>query len=109
MMTGPSKKSRSDSMAVSYYEKKIIQRTMGMIDTLNLKLNFISAGTKDGRRAVCAVMDPQTKDEEITNLVTSLSKCFRKAEVVNGAGAHKPYAPEIEYPTIYILIKGANQ
>ena len=96
-------------MAVSYYEKKIIQRTMGVIDTLDLKLNFISAGTKDGKRAVCAVLDPKTKYEEISNLVTILSKCFRKAEVINGAGAHRPYAPEIEYPNIYIMIKGANR
>jgi hypothetical protein len=80
-----------------------------VIDTLKLNLNFISAGTKDGKRAVCAVMDPQTKEEEVTNLISVLSKCFRKAEVVNGSGAHKQYAPEIEYPTIYIMIKGANR
>lgn len=96
-------------MAVSYYEKKVIQRTIGVIDTLKLNLHFISAGTKDGKRAVCAVLDPKTKEEEISNLVTILSKCFRKAEVVDGAGVHKPYAPEIEYPNIYIMIKGANR
>ena len=96
-------------MAVSYYERKVIQKTIGMIDTLKLKLNFISAGTKDGKRAVCAVMDPQTKEDEITELITALSKCFRKAEVVKGAGAHKQYAQEINYPTIYILIKGVNR
>ena len=96
-------------MAVSYYEKKVIQRTMGVIDTLDLKFNFISAGTKDGKRAVCAVMDPETREEEISNLIAVLSKCFRKAEVVNGSGAHKAYAPEIEYPTIYIMIKGQNK
>ena len=96
-------------MAVSYYERKVIQKTIGMIDTLKLKLNFISAGTKDGKRAVCAVMDPQTKEEEIVDLISNLSKCFRKAEVIKGAGAHKPYAQEINYPTVYIMIKGANK
>ena len=96
-------------MAVSYYEKKVIQRTMGVIDTLNLKFNFISASTKDGKRAVCAVMDSGTKDEEISNLIAVLSKCFRKAEVVNGSGAHKAYAPEIRYPTVYVVIKGPNK
>ena len=95
-------------MAVSYYEKKIIQRTIGMIDVLKLKLYYISTGTKDGRRAVCAVMDPQTKEEEITELISNLRKCFRKAEVIKGAGAHKTYAQEINYPTVYILINGAN-
>ena len=96
-------------MAVSYYERKVIQRTIGTIESLDLSLSFISAGTKDGRRAVCAVMDPQTKDEEISKLISSLSKSFRKAEVVKGSGAHKEYAKEIEYPTIYIMIKGANR
>jgi hypothetical protein len=96
-------------MAVSYYERKVIQKTIGMIDTLKFKLNFISAGTKDGKRAVCAVLDPQTKEDEIEELITGLSKCFRKAEVVKGAGAHKQYAQEINYPTIYIMIKGANR
>lgn len=96
-------------MAVSYYERKVIQKTIGVIDGLNLNLNFISAGTKDGKRAVCAVLEPETKAEEIKELIAKLSKCFRKAEVVNGAGAHKQYAPEIEYPNIYILINGANR
>jgi hypothetical protein len=96
-------------MAVSYYERKVIQKTIGMIDTLKLKLNFISAGTKDGKRAVCAVMNPRTKEDELEELVASLRKCFRKAEVVRGAGAHKPYAKEINYPTIYIMIKGPNK
>jgi hypothetical protein len=96
-------------MAVSYYEKKIIQRTMGVIDTLDLNLNFISSGTKDGKRAVCAVMDPRTKEDEITELITGLRKCFRKAEVVKGAGAHKEYAKEINYPTVYIMIKDHNR
>lgn len=96
-------------MAVSYYEKKVIQRTIGVINTLDLNLNFISAGTKDGRRAVCAVMDPETKENEVDKLIANLNKCFRRAEVVKGAGAHKPYAPEINYPNVYILIKGPNK
>lgn len=96
-------------MTVSYYERKVVQRTIGTIESLDLDLSFISAGTKDGRRAVCAVMDPQTKDEEISKLISSLSKSFRNAKVVKGAGAHKEYAQEIEYPTVYILIKGPNR
>ena len=96
-------------MAVTYYEKKVIQRTIGVIHTLDLNLNFISAGTKDGKRAVCAVMEPETKADEVEKLINNLKKCFRKADVVKGAGAHKPYAPEINYPNVYILIKGPNR
>ena len=96
-------------MALSYYEKKVIQRTIGVIHTLDLNLNFISAGTKNDKRAVCAVMEPETKDSELTKLIDNLRKCFRKAEVIKGAGAHKPYAPEINYPNVYIIIKGPNK
>lgn len=96
-------------MAVTYYEKKVIQRTIGVVHTLDLNLSFISAGTKDGKRAVCAVMEPETKADEVEKLIANLKKCFRRAEVVKGAGAHKPYAPEINYPNIYILIKGPNK
>lgn len=96
-------------MAVTYYEKRVMHRTIEVINTLDLDLDFISAGTKDGRRAVCAVMGPETKDAEVEKLIANLKKCFRKAEVVKGAGAHKPYAPEINYPNIYIIIKGANR
>lgn len=96
-------------MALTHYEKKVIQKTIDVIHTLDLDLNFISAGTKDGKRTVCAVMDPQTGDAEVDKLISSLKKCFRKAEVVKGAGAHKPYAKEINYPNIYIIIKGPNK
>jgi hypothetical protein len=95
-------------MAVTHYEKKVIQRTIGVIHTLDLNLNFISAGTKDGKRAVCAIMEPETKSDEVEKLIASLKKCFRKAEVVKGAGAHKQYAPEVNYPNVYIIIKGPN-
>jgi hypothetical protein len=96
-------------MAVTYYEKKVIQKTIDVIHTLDLDLNFISAGTKDGKRAVCAIMDPQTKDAEVEKLIASLKKRFRKAEVVKGAGVHKPYAPELNYPNVYIIIKDPNR
>lgn len=96
-------------MAVTYYEKKVMQRTIEVINTLDLDLDFISAGIKDGRRAVCAVMGPDTKDSEVENLVANLRKRFRKDEVVNGAGVTRPYAPEINYPNIYIFIKGPNK
>lgn len=91
-------------MAVTYYEKKVMQRTIEVINTLDLDLDFISAGIKDGRRAVCAVMGPDTKDSEVENLVANLRKRFRKDEVVKGAGAYKPYAKEIRYPTVFIII-----
>lgn len=96
-------------MALSYYEKKVIQKTIEVINTLDLDLDFISAGTKDGNRAVCAVMDPQTRYAEVDKLIASLKKRFRNAEVVKGACAHKPYAPEITYPNVYIIIKGPNK
>lgn len=96
-------------MALTHYEKKVIQKTIDVIHTLDLNLNFISAGTKDGKRAVCAVMDPQTIDADVDKLIASLKKRLRKAEVVKGAGAHKPYAQELNHPNVYIIIKGPNK
>lgn len=96
-------------MAVTHYEKRVMHRTIEVINTLDLDLDFISAGTKDGRRAVCAVMGPETKDAEVEKLIPNLEKRFRKAEVVKGAGAYKSYAKEICYPTVYIIIKGPNR
>lgn len=96
-------------MSLSYYENKVIRKTIDVITRLNLDLSFVSAGTKDGKRAVCAVMEPETKAAEVEKLISNLKKCFPKAEVVKGAGTHKPYAPEINYPTIYIIIKGPNR
>lgn len=96
-------------MALTYYERKILQRTIGVLHTLDTSFEQVTAGILDGKRAICAVLTPQTKSDEIANLQENLQKCFRKANVIVGKGATRPCAPEIRYPTVYIVIKGANR
>lgn len=96
-------------MALTYYERKVIQRTVGVLNTIGVSFEQVTAGTLEGKRAICAVLTPQTKSDEIANLQENLQKCFRKANVIIGKGATRPYAPEIRYPTVYVVIKGANR
>ena len=96
-------------MALTYYERKSIQRTIGVLHTLCVSFEQVTAGILDGKRAICAVLTPQTKSDEIANLQKNLQKCFRKADVIVGKGASRPNAPEIRYPTVYVVIKGANR
>lgn len=96
-------------MALTYYERKILQRTIGVLHTLDTSFEQVTAGILDGKRAICAVLTPQTKSDEIANLQENLQKCFRKANVIIGKVASRPHAPEIRYPTVYVVIKGANR
>ena len=96
-------------MALTYYERKVIQRTVGVLNTNGVSFERVTAGTLDGKRAICAVLTPQTKSDEISNLRENLQKRFRKAYVILGNGVTRPYAPEICYPTVYVVIKGANR
>lgn len=96
-------------MALTYYERKVIQRTVGVLNTTGISFERVTAGILDGKRAICALLTPQTKSDEIANLQENLQKCFRKANVIVGKGATRPHAPEIRYPTVYVVIKGANR
>ena len=96
-------------MALTYYERKVIQRTVGVLNTIGVSFEQVTAGTLEGKRAICAVLTPQTKSDEIAELQENLQKCFRKANVILGKGAVRPQAPEIRYPTVYVVIKGANR
>lgn len=96
-------------MALTYYERKVIQRTVGVLNTIGVSFERVTAGILNGKRAICAVLTPQTKSDEISNLQENLQKCFRKAVVIIGKGATRPHAPEIRYPTVYVVIKGANR
>lgn len=92
-------------MALTYYERKVIQRTVGVLNTIGVSFERVTAGILNGKRAICAVLTPQTKSDEISNLQENLQKCFRKAVVIIGKGATRPHAPEIRYPTVYVVIK----
>lgn len=96
-------------MALTYYERKVIQRTVGVMNTIGVSFEQVTAGTLEGKRAICAVLTPQTKTDEIEEFKEKLQKCFRKANVILGKGATRPYAPEIRYPTVYVVINGANR
>ena len=96
-------------MALTFYERKVIQRTVGVLNTQGISFEQVTAGSLEGKRAICAVLTPQTKSEEIGELQENLQKCFRKANVIIGKGATRPHAPEIRYPTVYVVIKGANR
>lgn len=96
-------------MALTYYERKVIQRTVGVLNTIGVSFERVTAGILNGKRAICAVLTPQTKSDEISNLQENLQKCFRKADVIIGKGAIRPHATEIRYPTVYVVIKGANR
>lgn len=96
-------------MALTYYERKVIQRTVGVLNTTGISFERVTAGILDGKRAICAVLTPQTKSDEISELQENLQKCFRKANVIVGKGATRPCAPEIRYPTVYVVINGANR
>lgn len=96
-------------MTLTYYERKVIQRTAGVLNTTGVSFEQVTAGILDGKRAICAVLTPQTKSDEISNLQENLQKCFRKADVIIGKGATRPNAPEICYPTVYVVIKGPNK
>jgi hypothetical protein len=89
-------------MAVTYYERKVIQRTVGVLNTTGVSFERVTAGILDGKRAICAVLTPQTKSDEIANLQENLQKYFRKATVKVGRGATRPYCPETVYQTVYI-------
>ena len=95
-------------MELTYYERKVIRRTVGVLNTSSVSFEQVSAGILDGKRAICAVLTPQTKPNVISNLRDNLQKCFRKADVIVGKGATRPCAPEIIYPTIYVVIKESN-
>lgn len=96
-------------MVLTYYERKVIRRTVGVLNTSGVSFEQVSAGILDGKRAICAVLAPQTKSDEIANLRDNLQKCFRKADVILGKGATRTNAPEILYPTIYVVIKETNR
>jgi hypothetical protein len=96
-------------MAVSYYERKILERSTGVMASMGISYELVTAGTLKDKRAICLVLDRFTKEEKINELIQNLQKCFRKADVVRGKGTHRPCAKEITYPNIYIIIKGANK
>ena len=96
-------------MAVSYYERKILQRSTGVMGNMGISYELVTVGTLKDKRAACLVLDRFTKEEKIDELTQNLQKCFRKAEVVRGKGTHRPCAPEINYPNIYIIVKGPNK
>ncbi len=96
-------------MAVSYYERKILQRSTGVMANMGISYELVTAGTLKDKRAICLVLDRFTKEEKIDELVQNLQKCFRKANVIQGNGTHRPCAPEIRYPNVYIIVKGPNK
>jgi len=97
-------------MALSYYERKILQRSMGVMANIGISYELVTVGTLNGdKRAACLVLDRFTKEEKIDELTQNLQKCFRKADVVRGKGTHRTCSPEINYPNIYIIVKGPNK
>lgn len=96
-------------MPLSYYERKILQRSTGVMANMGISYELATVGTLKDKRAACLVLDRFTKEEKIDELTQNLQKCFRKAEVVRGKGTHRPCAPEINYPNIYIIVKGPNK
>ena len=96
-------------MALTYYERKVLNRSIGVVNNHKLDLQLATFGTLDGKRAACLVFYTNITKEQIDELVDDLSKCFRKADVIRGKGCHRSNAPEITYPTVYVMIKGPNK
>lgn len=96
-------------MALSYYELKILQRSTGVMASMGISYELVTAGSLNDKRAICIVLDRFIKEEKIDELIQNLQKCFRRAEVVRGKGTHRPCTPEINYPNIYIIVKGPNK
>ena len=96
-------------MALSYYELKILQRARGVMANMRISYELVTAGSLNEKRAICIVLDRFTNEEKIDELILNLQKCFRRAEVVRGKGTHRPCTPEINYPNIYIIVKGPNK
>lgn len=96
-------------MAVSYYERKTQQRMLGLINSRCMNLQHTTVGTIRDRRAISFVFAPETLPDVLSHLIEDAKKCFRKVDVIQGKGCHHQYAPEIIYPTIYLVIKGPNK
>jgi hypothetical protein len=82
------------------YKSKCRERIQGLAKSLGLNIHSIKDGSLGEEPCLCLVFEPGTDLQEITE---SAQKCFRAARVVKGRGASLPYAPEIIYPTLYLV------
>lgn len=84
------------------YKSKCRERFLGLIKAKGLALHSVKEGKLGDEPCVCFIFEPGT---ELHDLVNDGQKCFRAAEVIKGRGASPQYAPEIIYPTAYIIFK----
>ena len=88
-----------------YYRSKCHQRICGFLQSRNFTINATRFGTLQDSPALCVILDPDTNREKLKSIVEEAKKCFRRAEVKIGKDCNKPYAPEIKYPTVYLIFK----
>lgn len=85
------------------YKTKCRERISGLATTMGLHIISIKDGSLNGELSLCVMFEPQT---DIDGIVAAAQKCFRAAKVVKGKGAFRQYAPEIIYPTLYLVFTG---
>ena len=88
-----------------YYRSKCHQRICGFLQSCKFTIHATRFGTLHDSPALCVILDPETDREKLKLAAEEAKKCFRKAEVVIGKDCNRDYAPEIKYPTIYLIFK----
>lgn len=90
------------------YEVKCVSRLKVLAESKGIIVHGTRWGTLGTDRSCCVLIEPGVPAEKVRELSQQAQKCFRRASVEMGHGASMPYAPEIIYPTIYLIFYGAN-
>lgn len=90
------------------YEAKCVSRLKVLAESKGIIVHGTRWGTLGTDRSCCVLIEPGVPAEKVRELSQQAQKCFRRASVEMGHGASMPYAPEIIYPTIYLIFYGAN-
>lgn len=90
------------------YERKCVARLRGLAESKGVVVHGTRWGTLETDRSCCVLIEPGVPAEKVRELSQEAQKCFRRASVRMGNGASLPYAPEIIYPTIYLIFYGAS-
>ena len=90
------------------YEDKCVSRLKALAESRGIIVHGTLWGTLGTDRSCCVLIEPGVPAETVRELSQAAQKCFRRASVEMGHGASLPYAPEIIYPTIYLIFYGRN-
>ena len=87
---------------MNQYQRNCKRRLEGILQTRAVPVHKVSHGSLNGSSSYCFVLEPWSSNLDLAEISASAQKCFRKATVMVGKGAHPTYAPEMNFPTIYL-------